>query len=51
VKLDIGLGFGAIWSAESRHDPCLPLAVAATTGRVGLAIAFARSPMILAWPG
>jgi alkanesulfonate monooxygenase SsuD/methylene tetrahydromethanopterin reductase-like flavin-dependent oxidoreductase (luciferase family) len=47
------LGFGAIWSAETRHDPFLPLAVAATTtSRVGLgtaiAIAFARSPMVLA---
>jgi len=47
------MGFGAIWSAETRHDPFLPLAVAAaTTRRVGLgtaiAIAFARSPMILA---
>jgi len=45
--------FGAVWSAETRHDPFLPLAVAAaTTHRVGLgtaiAIAFARSPMILA---
>jgi probable F420-dependent oxidoreductase len=47
------LGFGAIWSAETRHDPFLPLAVAATaTRRMGLgtaiAVAFARSPMILA---
>jgi len=47
------MGFGAVWSAETRHDPFLPLAVAAaTTHRVGLgtaiAIAFARSPMILA---
>lgn len=47
------LGFGAIWSAETRHDPFLPLAVASTTtSRMGLgtaiAIAFARSPMILA---
>jgi probable F420-dependent oxidoreductase len=47
------LGFGAIWSAETRHDPFLPLAVAATaTRRIGLgtaiAVAFARSPMILA---
>lgn len=48
-----GLGFGAIWSAETRHDPFLPLAVASTTtSRMGLgtaiAIAFARSPMTLA---
>jgi probable F420-dependent oxidoreductase len=47
------LGFGAIWSAETRHDPFLPLAVAATaTERVGLgtaiAVAFPRSPMVLA---
>jgi probable F420-dependent oxidoreductase len=47
------MGFGAVWSAETCHDPFLPLAVAATTThRVGLgtaiAIAFARSPMILA---
>jgi probable F420-dependent oxidoreductase len=47
------MGFGAIWSAETRHDPFLPLAVAATvTSRIGLgtaiAVAFPRSPMILA---
>ena len=47
------LGFGAIWSAETRHDPFLPLAVAASaTTRIGLgtaiALAFPRSPMILA---
>jgi probable F420-dependent oxidoreductase len=47
------LGFGAIWSAETRHDPFLPLAVAATTTRrmglgTAIAVAFARSPMILA---
>src|SRR5262245_45071252 len=47
------MGFGAVWSAETRHDPFLPLAVASTvTRQVGLgtaiAIAFARSPMILA---
>ena len=30
------LGFGAIWSAETRHDPFLPLAVASTTtSRIG----------------
>lgn len=47
------LGFGAIWSAETRHDPFLPLAVASTTtSRIGLgtaiAVAFPRSPMVLA---
>jgi probable F420-dependent oxidoreductase len=41
------LGFGALWAAETKHDPFLPLAVAATaTSRLGLgtaiAIAFAR---------
>ena len=50
------LGFGAIWSAETRHDPFLPLAVAASaTTRIGLgtaiALAFPRSPMILAHIG
>jgi probable F420-dependent oxidoreductase len=47
------MGFGAIWSAETRHDPFLPLAVASTTtSRIGLgtaiAVAFPRSPMITA---
>lgn len=47
------MGFGAIWSAETRHDPFLPQAVASTTtARVGLgtaiAVAFPRSPMVLA---
>jgi probable F420-dependent oxidoreductase len=47
------MGFGAIWSAETRHDPFLPLAVASTTtSRIGLgtaiAVAFPRSPMVLA---
>lgn len=47
------MGFGSLWSAETRHDPFLPLAVAAgVTARIGLgtaiAVAFARSPMILA---
>ena len=37
------LGFGALWSAETRHDPFLPLAVAATsTGRIGLGTAIAE---------
>jgi probable F420-dependent oxidoreductase len=47
------LGVGALWSAETKHDPFLPLAVAgANTSRVQLgtaiAVAFPRSPMILA---
>ena len=47
------LGVGALWSAETKHDPFLPLAVAASnTTRIQLgtaiAVAFPRSPMILA---
>ena len=47
------LGVGALWSAETKHDPFLPLAVAASnTSRIQLgtaiAVAFPRSPMILA---
>ncbi len=47
------LGVGALWSAETKHDPFLPLAVsAANTARVQLgtaiAVAFPRSPMIMA---
>src|SRR3970282_950867 len=47
------LGFDGLWSAETQHDPFLPLAVAATvTSRTRLgpstAVAFARSPMVLA---
>jgi probable F420-dependent oxidoreductase len=47
------LGVGALWSAETKHDPFLPLAVAASnTARIQLgtaiAVAFPRSPMVLA---
>jgi len=47
------LGFDCLWSAETQHDPFLPLAIAATvTSRIKLgtaiAVAFPRSPMILA---
>ncbi|MFQ5521789.1 MAG: TIGR03617 family F420-dependent LLM class oxidoreductase, partial [Candidatus Methylomirabilia bacterium] len=47
------MGFDCLWSAETQHDPFLPLAVAAsTTSRIALgtsiAVAFPRSPMILA---
>jgi probable F420-dependent oxidoreductase len=47
------LGFDCLWSAETQHDPFLPLAVAATvtaTIKLGtsIAVAFPRSPMILA---
>jgi probable F420-dependent oxidoreductase len=48
-----GLGFGALWSAETRHDPFLPLAlVAERTERIrfgtAIAVAFARSPTVVA---
>lgn len=47
------VGFDALWTSETQHDPFLPLALAAEhTTRVGLgtavAIGFARSPMTLA---
>ena len=47
------LGFDAVWTSETQHDPFLALALAAEhTRRVGLgtavAIAFARSPTVLA---
>jgi probable F420-dependent oxidoreductase len=47
------LGFDCLWSSETKHDPFLPLAVAAgaTSGvKLGtaIAVAFPRSPMILA---
>jgi probable F420-dependent oxidoreductase len=47
------LGYDCLWSAETQHDPFLPLAVAATvTSRIRLgtsiAVAFPRSPMVLA---
>jgi probable F420-dependent oxidoreductase len=47
------LGFSALWSAETKHDPFLPLALAAEhTTRMALgtaiAVSFARSPTTLA---
>jgi probable F420-dependent oxidoreductase len=47
------LGYDCLWSAETQHDPYLPLAVAATaTSRIKLgtniATVFSRSPMITA---
>jgi probable F420-dependent oxidoreductase len=47
------LGYDGAWSAETGHDPFLPLAIAAqTTTRLELgtsiAVAFARNPMTLA---
>ena len=46
-------GYDGIWSAETSHDPFLPLAFAArVTERVelgtGIAVAFARNPMTVA---
>lgn len=47
------LGFDALWTSETQHDPFLPLAVAASvTSRIALgtaiALAFVRSPMVTA---
>src|SRR5512145_1545349 len=47
------LGFDGLWASETRHDPFLPLGVAAThTRRVSLgtaiAVAFPRSPTVVA---
>jgi probable F420-dependent oxidoreductase len=46
-------GYDAVWSAETSHDPFLPLAIAAEhTERIqlgtGIAVAFGRSPMTTA---
>lgn len=46
-------GYNAMWTAESDHDPFLPLAVAADHTEsielgTSIAVAFARSPMTLA---
>jgi probable F420-dependent oxidoreductase len=47
------LGYDCLWSAETQHDPYLPLAVAATVTTsiklgTSIAVAFPRSPMITA---
>ena len=47
------MGFDALWTAETSHDPFLPLVLAAEhTSRIKLgtsiAVAFPRSPMVLA---
>lgn len=46
-------GYGGLWTAETAHDPFLPLALAAertSTAELGtsIAIGFARNPMLLA---
>jgi probable F420-dependent oxidoreductase len=48
-----GRGYDGLWTAETSHDPFLPLLLAAqSTERVelgtGIAVAFARSPMTIA---
>ena len=48
-----GLGFDGFFTGETSHDPFLPLATAATVAPslklgTGVAIAFARSPMVVA---
>lgn len=53
AKVQEDLGYDGIWSAETAHDPFFPLLLAALeTERVelgtGIAVAFARSPMVLA---
>jgi probable F420-dependent oxidoreductase len=53
ARLAERVGYDGIWSAETSHDPFLPLALAAqATERIelgtGIAVAFARNPMTLA---
>jgi probable F420-dependent oxidoreductase len=48
------MGFDGIWTHETRHDPFLPLALAVEHTRrihlgTGVAIAFARSPTVIAY--
>lgn len=48
------VGFDAVWSSETQHDPFLPLALTAEhTSRIhfgtAIAVAFARSPATLAY--
>jgi probable F420-dependent oxidoreductase len=50
------LGYDGVWTAEVAHDPFLPIPlIAASTSRVsmgtGIAVAFARTPMLLAYLG
>jgi probable F420-dependent oxidoreductase len=47
-------GYDGIWTSESKHDPFLPLVVAAEHTRrleigTAIAVAFARSPMTVAY--
>jgi len=48
------LGYDCLWTVETQHDPFLPLAVAASATAsiklgTAIAVAFPRSPMILAY--
>ena len=49
-----GMGVGAVWANEIRHDPFVQLALAAANSRrvrlgTAIALAFTRSPMTLAY--
>ncbi len=49
-------GYDGVWTAETQHDPFLPLATAAlatstVTLGTGIATAFTRSPMVTAMAG
>ncbi|HWO40444.1 MAG TPA: TIGR03617 family F420-dependent LLM class oxidoreductase [Candidatus Eisenbacteria bacterium] len=51
-----GLGFDGLWTFETAHDPFLPLVIAAEHSRIlslgtSIAVAFARSPAVLAYIG
>ena len=53
AKIAEDIGFDTLWSTESKHDPFLPLAVAATTTETlqlgtAIALAFPRRPTITA---
>lgn len=46
-------GFGGLWTAETSHNPFLPLTHAASATQnitlgTGIAVAFPRSPMVMA---
>jgi len=46
-------GYDGVWSAETNHDPFLPIAIGAAAAEMlefgtGIAVAFARNPMTLA---
>ncbi len=48
------IGYDCLWTSETKHDPFLPLAVAATATSsiklgTSIAVAFPRSPMITAY--